>query len=98
MTQKNTLLRVDGTKKELPDGELTLAQMYEAIDCDTVELVRLGDTSELWCDENGISARKPFNSTASALYRFAYRNQPEIDPQELGIVGDAILSTNATHS
>jgi hypothetical protein len=87
----NTLLRVDGSREALPDGELTLDQMYKAIECTTVELVQLSESAELWCDEEGLlrSDWKP-NLEATALYRKAH---PSIPPEELAIVGNAILTT-----
>lgn len=87
----NTLLRTDGTTEKLPDGDLTLQQMYDAIECQTVELVQLSDTSELWCDEEGLLRNdwKP-NLEATALYRKAH---PSIPPEQLAIVGNAILTT-----
>ena len=87
---KNTLIRTDGSREELPNGELTLAEMYAAIGCDMVERVVLDDKRVLWCDEEGLMKANPRpNSEASAMYRAAY---PHVPPQELGIVGNAILS------
>lgn len=90
---KNTLIKnnnTDSTLSALPDGYLSLEQMYAAIGCNTVELVRLDDTRVLWCDENGLSVSNPkLNIPATQMYRAAY---PHVPPQELGIVGYAILS------
>ncbi len=101
---KNTLIKTSGELETLPDGELTLNQMYKAIGCDTVEHVGLpngresgfGPTeSSLWCDENGWSVIKPvFNAKATAMYRSAYSNNlySADDVAQLAIVGNAIHS------
>lgn len=91
--QQNTLIKVSGELVRLPDGELSLEQMYAAIGCDMVERVQVGEGSELWCDEEGLlKARPQLNYKATMLYRSAY---PDVPAQELGIVGNAILSTSA---
>lgn len=82
----NTLLKVDSSTEKLPDGELSLEQMYKAIGCTTVELVALPDGTELWCDENGLAVDSPkMNLKATMLYRKHY------GPEVL-IVGDVILT------
>lgn len=91
--QKNTLIKVSGELEALPDGELSLEQMYAAIGCDVVELVRVGEGADLWCDEEGLLKPHPkLNYKATMLYRSAY---PDVPAEELGIVGNAILSTSA---
>lgn len=96
--QTNTLLRVDGSREILPTGELTLDQMYAAIGCDTVELIRLSENSEIWCDENGLYAAKVItNQEATALYKAAYPKDTLMFPEDwdgLRVVGNAILSEN----
>lgn len=95
MLIQNTLLKTSGAKVELRDGELTLGEMYSAIGCDTVERVQLSHNSELWCDENGLSKDFVVNDQATKLYRAAY---PDVDPNELGIVGHAILTTRESNA
>lgn len=84
---KNTLIKTTGERIALPDGELSLDQMYKAIGCDTVEFVRLSNYAHLWCDENGLAVENPvMNLKATILYRDAVRSN------EVGIVGNAIFS------
>jgi len=96
--QKNTLLRVDGSREILPDGELSLEQMYAAIGCEIVELVCLAPNTDLWCDENGLY-KKPMivNREATRLYKLANPKEKLMFPEDhdsLVIVGNAILSEN----
>jgi len=90
MRTTNELIKTDGTREPLRDGELTLGEMYSAIGCDIVERVDLQDgKSELWADENGLM-KSDFivNEVASGLYSKAY------ETDEVGIVGNAILTVN----
>lgn len=100
--QTNTLIKTDGTTAALPPGPLSLEQMYAAIDCDTVERVQLSDTSELWCDENGLAVNNPRqNKICTALYKAAYPKEKLMFPEDwddLQIVGNAILSENVNHT
>ena len=100
--QKNTLLKSDGSREDLPTGPLSLEQMYRAIGCDTVELVQLSPTTELWCDENGLYARPLIeNKEGTRLYKLAFPREKMMFPEdhdELRIVGNAILSENVDRS
>lgn len=91
---KNTLIKVSGELVKLPDGELSLEQMYAAIGCDTVEHVGIGEGASLWCDENGLAVAMPvLNRKATMLYRSAYEDRlGAADLAELAIVGNAIFS------
>lgn len=100
---KYTLLRTDGTEeilnpiaenglseyqKEEP-GSLSLAYMYQKINCSTVELVVLNDKMEIWCDEEGLLQDTwEINKKATELYR---ENRPGYELASLIIVGNAIL-------
>ncbi len=99
---KYTLLKTDGTEVELlptlqelseyqteEPGSLSLGYMYKTIGCDTVQMVQLSETKELWCDEEGLlKSDWVLNRQATALYRYHY---PDVDPGMLAIVGNAIL-------
>ncbi len=103
---KNTLIKTSGERLDLKSGELSLAEMYAAIGCDTVEHVPLPNENEsgfgptvssLWCDENALirSDKQPIlNTKASALYRSAYSNNlyPRSEVAKLAIYGNAIHS------
>lgn len=92
MLQKNTLIKTNGELVELPDGELTLQQMYDYIDCGTVELVQLQEGVDLWCDEEGLlKSGFQVNHKATMLYRDAYKTD------EVGVVGNAIYSRSGEY-
>jgi len=92
---KAILYKTDGTETEVfpVDGkEFQLEEMYRLIDCEIVELVQLGNGVDLWCDEEGLmKSNWMMNVKATELYREAH---PDIPPQELGIVGNALFVDN----
>lgn len=62
---------VSGSLEYIPFSEdirEQLVQMYEAIGCDTIEIVRLPDDNCLVVDDCGAINGAPYNPMASALY------------------------------
>lgn len=92
--KKAWLVAVDGIKRlpELEGKEMDFQTMYPIIDCTTIEHVGLKKGVDMWCDEEGL-LKNDFvvNQMASVFYRKAY---PHIDPEQLGIVGRAIITDN----
>lgn len=89
---KNVLLMASGETRELPDGELSLEQMYEAIGTDIVERVSYQQGAEMWVDEEGLLKANPIpNRRATLLYRSWVKSD------EVGIVGNAILSRSKAY-
>jgi hypothetical protein len=92
-------LGVDGEIKALPElegKECNIAKMYPIIGCDLVEHVGLGKGVDMWVNEEGLY-QDPLimNTRATELYRKAY---PLIDPRELVIVGNVIVTDNTKNA
>lgn len=64
------VIRVDG-KEEVMQGKPTLAKVYSAIGCDTVDTVTLDRKREIvmMVDDTGMVDGKPVNPKATELYR-----------------------------
>lgn len=81
--------------KNLPEvegKELDLKTLYPIIGCTTIEHVALKKGVDMWIDEEGLLISNPkVNPEATRLYRAAY---PHIDPSELGIFGNAVVTDN----
>lgn len=95
-TKKVWFVGVNGEVKrltELEGKELSLRTMYPFIgnDCHTIEHVALKKGVDMWVDEEGLLKENFFNARASRYYREAY---PHVDPEEIGIVGNAIITDN----
>lgn len=80
----------------LENKELSLKEMYPIIGCSTIEHVGLGKGVDMWIDEEGLLKSEVIvNTIATRAYRNAY---PHIDPQELVIVGNVIITDNTKES
>ncbi len=94
-TKKAWLVKVGGEVTRLPQiegKELKLSECYPIIGCSTIEHVGLKKGVDMWIDEEGLFKNPPvLNWIATDLYRKAY---PKIDPKELVIVGDVIITDN----
>ncbi len=67
-------------------GEFTLDALYQALDCETIEVVNLKDNLILICDEEALFRAYPVvNTIATNMYREAYGTD------EVGIVGKCII-------
>jgi hypothetical protein len=67
-------------------GEFTLDSLYEALDCDMIEVVNLKDDLILICDEEALYKVNPVvNMIATKMYREAYGTD------EVGIIGRCII-------
>ncbi len=78
--------------ESLEGKEMSFKEMYPIIGCDTIEHVGLKKGVDMWCDEEGLMKNDAvLNQNASLMYQAAY---PHIDPKELGIVGNAIVTDN----
>jgi hypothetical protein len=66
---KAELIKIDGTRTTIvpKNGtDFTLSELYNYIDCDMIEVVRVGKRI-LVVDESGLLKRKSKNATASML-------------------------------
>lgn len=71
------LIKADGTEEEVKGtdkgGKFGLNQLYQLLDCDMVQLLRLKlkykdiTYNEVWCDEEGKLNDKPVNAVATRL-------------------------------
>ncbi len=96
ITKQAWLVALDGSVTRLPQlegKELKLADLYPIIgnDCSIVERVQLAQGVDLWVDEEGLLKENYMNMKGTELYRKAY---PNIDPADLGVVGNAIIIDN----
>lgn len=67
-------------------GEFTLEALYEALDCQTVEVVNLKDDLIIICDEEALYQPYPIvNLIATKMYQDAYNSK------EVGIIGKCII-------
>ena len=67
-------------------GEFTLDALYEALDCQTIEVVNLNDDLIIICDEEAMFQPYPIlNLIASKMYQDAYNSK------EIGIIGKCII-------
>ena len=67
-------------------GEFTLDSLYEALDCEMIEVVNLKDDMILICDEEALFRMYPIvNMIATNMYREAYGTD------EVGIIGGCII-------
>jgi len=67
-------------------GEFTLNSLYEALDCEMIEVVNLKDDMILICDEEALYKVYPVvNMIATNMYREAYGTD------EVGIIGKCII-------
>ena len=67
-------------------GEFTLNALYQALDCETIEVVNLKDNLILICDEEALFRTYPVvNTIATNMYREAYNTN------EVGIIGKCII-------
>jgi hypothetical protein len=67
-------------------GEFTLDSLYEALDCEMIEVVNLKDGLILICDEEALYKAYPVvNMIATNMYREAYGTD------EVGIIGRCII-------
>jgi hypothetical protein len=67
-------------------GEFTLESLYEALDCEMIEVVNLKDDLILICDEEALYKVYPvMNMIATKMYREAYGTD------EVGIIGRCII-------
>ncbi len=67
-------------------GEFTLDSLYEALDCEMIEVVNLKDDLILICDEEALYTAYPvLNLIATKMYREAYGTD------EVGIIGRCII-------
>jgi hypothetical protein len=67
-------------------GEFTLDALYQALDCETIEVVNLKDNLILICDEEALFRTYPVvNTIATNMYREAYNTN------EVGIIGKCII-------
>jgi hypothetical protein len=67
-------------------GEFTLDSLYEALDCEMIEVVNLKDDMILICDEEALYKVYPVvNMIATNMYREAYGTD------EVGIIGKCII-------
>ena len=67
-------------------GEFTLDSLYEALDCEMIEVVNLKDDMILICDEEALYKVYPVvNMIATNMYREAYGTD------EVGIIGGCII-------
>ena len=67
-------------------GEFTLDSLYEALDCEMIEVVNLKDDMILICDEEALYKVYPVvNMIATNMYREAYGTD------EVGIIGRCII-------
>lgn len=89
-------MSIDGSVRRLPQlegKECKLQDMYSLIGngCHIVEHVGLKKGVDMWVDEEGLLKENFLNPKATAYYRAAY---PHIDPREIGVVGNAIITDN----
>jgi hypothetical protein len=80
------VLRVDGRVEEAAP-KLDLQGMYDAIGCDTVQLIQVPH-GEMWMDENGKLTGQAFNDAATKLFVAKY------GPYDV-IVGDVYLRVHS---
>ena len=67
-------------------GEFTLDSLYEALDCEMIEIVNLKDGLILICDEEALYKAYPVvNMIATNMYREAYNTN------QVGIIGKCII-------
>ena len=67
-------------------GEFTLDSLYEALDCEMIEVVNLKDDMILICDEEALYKAHPVvNMIATNMYQEAYGTN------EVGIIGKCII-------
>ena len=67
-------------------GEFTLDSLYEALDCEMIEVVNLKDDLILICDEEALYTANPVvNMIATNMYREACGSN------EVGIIGRCII-------
>jgi len=67
-------------------GEFTLDALYEALNCEMIEVVNLKDDMILICDEEALYKVYPVvNMIATKMYREAYGTD------EVGIIGRCII-------
>ncbi len=81
------VIRTDGTREEVtPENgrDFKLAQLYQVIGCELVEIIRLDRSTIMVIDEEGKCVGKPVNRAATAL---ASRVLHPLDV----IVGDAVV-------
>lgn len=72
MSKHSLVIAIDGTVEEvvLPrDEDSSLTAMYKAIDCRTVDVVRLTSRMDMWVDNEGLYTA-PLNPVATLLARF----------------------------
>ena len=94
-TKKMFLIKTDGSITRLPQlegKELSFSDMYPIIGCTTIEHIGLKKEVDMWVDEEGLM-KSDFvgNRLASKMYQEAY---PHISPEDLGVVGNAIVTDN----
>jgi len=98
-TKRAYLITEDGQveRLEVLEGhELSFKHMHPLIGCTMIEHVSLdgnADKVDMWVDEEFLMKDIPIlNPLATKLYRAAY---PHIDPNELAICGNAIVTDNS---
>lgn len=81
---------------EIEGEELSLAALYPFIgnECRTVERVALKKGVDMWVDEEGLLKENAYNPIGSFLYQKAYKDAVFPNPEELGVVGNAIIIDN----
>ena len=67
-------------------GEFTLDALYEALDCQTIQVVNLKDDLIIICDEEALYRTYPIvNLIPTKMYQDAYNSK------EVGIIGKCII-------
>ena len=68
------IIRTNNTIEEHPYGknQLTFKEVYPQIKADTIEIISLSDSLEMWVDEKGQLTDKRYNETATELVKVSY--------------------------
>jgi hypothetical protein len=86
MTTHYYIIKTNSSSIQYPYGEkqLTFKEVYPKIKADTIEIINLGPTMEMWVDENGLLTDKQYNSRATELVKMYGSIKPT--PRILGDV------------
>lgn len=86
-----TLFRTDLTMEEITPkngSDFSLRELYEILDCDSVEVVPLTEFNSIIVDEEGKLKDKEYNMYASKFYQKFRKTQDFL-------VGDCLVINNA---
>lgn len=79
---KGILLTVEGVVRPLFIS--TIGDVYNAISCNSFDIVRLGRAADIFIDDEGLLTNRPINLLASAI-------ATELTGHAINLAGDAIV-------